>query len=306
MNNSPQLSIIITTYNRKLKVNRAIESAVSEAKGKNVEIIVVDDASTDNTEASIQNFIDRGEIRYIKHSVNKGVCVTKNKGVELAKAELVTFLDSDDTFIKGAIEQILHFFENTNKDVDAFMGRCRRRDKIKFLEPPVVVGIISYLTALKLYFMGDYLYVVKKKVFEKTPFLPNLLAFESIQILEALKSGCVFYYDSAIMLDCDYSSPDRLSATAFKRSENMVEGFHIFMQKFGADYKKVNFTGYIYIILKMFVFSQMSKDLNIKRGLLSYPYITTLLKFLFYPVFFVPRELLIYFYSLGVKFTQPK
>ena len=59
-------TIIITTYNRKLKVNRAIESAVSETKGKNIEIIVVDDASTDGTEASIQGYITSKNIQYIK------------------------------------------------------------------------------------------------------------------------------------------------------------------------------------------------------------------------------------------------
>ena len=301
MINSPRLSIIITTYNRKLKVNRAIASAVSETKGtSNIEIIVVDDASTDGTEASIQKFIETNNIRYIKHAINKGVCVAKNEGVRNAKADLVTFLDSDDTFTEGALDQILYFFD-THSNIDAFMGGCRRTDKMRFLGNPDIEGITPYLTALKAYFMGDYLYVVKKKVFEKTPFLPNLLAFETIQMLEALKSGCIFYYNPTIMVNCDYSSPDRLSATAFNRPDNMVEGYQIFIQKFGADYKKVNYKGYLFMVFKMFIFTKISKTPDIRKHLMNYPYISKSLKIVFYPVFLIPRWLWIKLYQLGIK-----
>jgi glycosyltransferase involved in cell wall biosynthesis len=301
MNNSPRLSIIITTYNRKLKVIRALESAVSEVKGENIEIIVVDDASTDDTEASVQSFIASKSIRYIKHSNNKGVCVSKNEGVRNAKADIVTFLDSDDTFEKGALTYILKFVD-ANPNIDAFMGGCRRTDKMKFLGDPTIIGITPYLIALKAYFMGDYLYVVKKKIFEKTPFLPNLLAFETIQMLEALKSGSVFYYDPTIMVNCDYSSPDRLSATAFHRPDNMVEGYQIFIQKFGSDYRRINFNGYLFMVFKMFIFCNISKNPSIKKKLMVYTYIPTSLKVLFYPVFFIPRWFCIKLYQLGINF----
>lgn len=98
----PPISVIIPTYNRANLVRRAIDSVIKQSYS-NLEIIVVDDASGDNTQEVI-NGIGNSRIRYIRHGVNQGGAVTRNTGIEAATGDYVAFLDSDDVWWQGKIE----------------------------------------------------------------------------------------------------------------------------------------------------------------------------------------------------------
>ena len=106
----PPISVIIPTYNRANLVRRAIDSVIKQSYD-NLEIIVVDDASVDNTQEVI-NGIGDSRIIYIRHGVNQGGAATRNTGIEAATGEYVAFLDSDDVWMQGKIEAQLAAIQN--------------------------------------------------------------------------------------------------------------------------------------------------------------------------------------------------
>lgn len=91
----PRVSVIIPTYNRATLVTQAIDSVLKQTY-RDFELIVVDDGSTDDTEARLGVYRDR--ITYIKQS-NAGVNAARNRGFAAAKGDLVALLDNDDLWL---------------------------------------------------------------------------------------------------------------------------------------------------------------------------------------------------------------
>lgn len=108
MKNS-KISVIIPTYNKAKTLSRAITS-VFEQEYDNIEIIVVDDASTDNTSDVCSNMAD-SRIFYLRRIRNGGVSAARNDGIRAATGEYIAFLDSDDAWTSNKIRDQLKVFE---------------------------------------------------------------------------------------------------------------------------------------------------------------------------------------------------
>lgn len=102
MKDDPIVSIIITCYNLGQYLPEAIGSAIKQTY-KNIEIIVIDDGSTDDTPSIAQRY---KSVKYIRQS-NQGVCAARNKGIDLSEGELVIFLDADDRLDRSYIDQCI-------------------------------------------------------------------------------------------------------------------------------------------------------------------------------------------------------
>jgi len=90
----PVVSVVISTYNRREKLKRALQSVFNQTL-KDIEIIVVDNASVDGTDAMVKG-IEDSRISYIKHDTNKGGPAARNTGIKKARASLIALLDDDD------------------------------------------------------------------------------------------------------------------------------------------------------------------------------------------------------------------
>ena len=107
MSLDPLVSIIIPTYNRAKLLPVAIQSVLDQTY-KNVEIVVIDDGSTDDTSQVLASFKDK--IVYLK-SGHKGTAHARNIGMKAAKGDYLAFLDSDDFYISYKIELQVSFME---------------------------------------------------------------------------------------------------------------------------------------------------------------------------------------------------
>ena len=109
-----KISIIIPSYNRKKQLKKAIDSCLSQSE-KNIEIIVVDDGSTDNTDQMVNSFNDK-RIKYYKRD-NHGIGASRNFGIDNAIGEYITFVDSDDYLDENFIKNMYEKAKNEKLDI---------------------------------------------------------------------------------------------------------------------------------------------------------------------------------------------
>lgn len=100
--NYPLISVVIPTYNRASVIKYSLASALKQSY-PTIEIIVVDDASTDNTFDILKRIKDN-RIRYIKHVQTLGGGAARNTGTKASKGDFIAFLDSDDIWHKHKLE----------------------------------------------------------------------------------------------------------------------------------------------------------------------------------------------------------
>jgi len=107
VNQGPLVSVVIPTFNRVRQVQAAVRSVLAQTY-RELEVIVVDDGSTDGTGQALQALINQEgcsgkRIRYLVQP-NRGQSTARNAGIEEARGEWVAFLDSDDIWLPGKLE----------------------------------------------------------------------------------------------------------------------------------------------------------------------------------------------------------
>jgi glycosyltransferase involved in cell wall biosynthesis len=104
--NKPLISIIITNYNYGQYIEKAIRSVVNQTYS-NIELIIINDGSTDDSDEVIKKIVNENSnrnIRYVNRK-NRGVVYTRNEGIKLAKGEFISYLDADDYFNQNYISK---------------------------------------------------------------------------------------------------------------------------------------------------------------------------------------------------------
>ena len=133
------ISVVITTFNRKYEVRRAIETVYAQTVMP-YEIIVVDDASQDGTKEYLESF-DFKEIRYFWLDQNIGASAARNYGVSKARGEYIAFLDSDNEWYPEKIEYFQNLLEEMRESYNIISSHYIEREKLYDVEyPPKNVG----------------------------------------------------------------------------------------------------------------------------------------------------------------------
>lgn len=127
MVDDPLFSVVMPTYNRGSLIRKSLDTVFNQTY-QNFEIIVVDDCSTDNTEEVLKPLIDSGKIRYIKQSRNLERAHSRNTGMENARGDFVTFLDSDDLMYDTNLEDAAVYVRQ-NPDVKVFQNEYQLVDE---------------------------------------------------------------------------------------------------------------------------------------------------------------------------------
>jgi glycosyltransferase involved in cell wall biosynthesis len=161
MNNKPLFSVLIANYNNGKYLQEAVDSVINQTYN-NWEIVILDDASTDNSNDVYKVLEQNEKIRICKNNENKGVGYTKNKLCELAKGEIAGFLDADDALVDTAIEIMINehinnkslsliysqFFICDNNLNTKSISKASRRIETTYLDDEI--GSISHFATFKM------------------------------------------------------------------------------------------------------------------------------------------------------------
>ena len=107
----PLVSVIMPVYNGEKYIGKAIRSVLEQ--NVPVEILVIDDCSTDGTELTVMKYMESGSIRYIRNENNVGAARSRNRGVKESRGKYIAFLDADDWWEKGKLREQIEVMELT-------------------------------------------------------------------------------------------------------------------------------------------------------------------------------------------------
>lgn len=144
-----KVSVIIPVYNQEELVIKAIDSI---PKRNDIEIIVIDDCSTDKTVEKLYFYLPYRDFRLYINEENKGVGYTVNRGIDNAKGEYVVLLGSDDYFYTDKFEEALKELDGT--DLVYFNLQINNGDIFR-LTPESKIGFCGSVKFMKRDFIGD-------------------------------------------------------------------------------------------------------------------------------------------------------
>lgn len=167
--NNPLVSVIIPVYNVEKYLKECLDSVVNQSL-KNIEIIIVNDCSPDNSEKIILDYMSKdARIVYIKHEANKKLGGARNTGLRAAKGDWVYFLDSDDYIALDILQKTVEKCLSTGAGLGVFgrkeFGVFREKKTFSLYLPPKefdgkildekIMGKIYTSTCYKLYRKSD-------------------------------------------------------------------------------------------------------------------------------------------------------
>lgn len=207
------VSVIIPTYNRAMKVARAVASVLYQTF-RDFEVIVVDDGSGDRTRSVLEHF--GTNIRVLLHEENKGVSAARNTGIQASQAPLIAFLDSDDYWLPEKLTRQIEFFRLHRDGLacqaeEIWIRRGRRVNPMgKHAKPSGEI----FRPSLKLCLVSPSAVMLRRSLLDEVGlFDESLRACEDYDLW--LRISCrhpVHLIDEPLLIK-EGGSPDQLSAT---------------------------------------------------------------------------------------------
>lgn len=248
MNNSPLVSINIPVYKCEDYIYRCLESVVNQTY-QNIEIILVNDCTPDNSISIIEDFIQKHndfDIKLIHHKENGGLSVVRNTGIENSNGEYIYFLDSDDDITNDCIEKLvknalendtemviaqnrwINTFDNSTKDY----GFATNFSKLIFLDNFSIFKaycegsfpVSSWNKIVKLSFIKE----------NKIYFVPGLYAQDELWMFHAMEK----INSLSIIKDITYNYYLHANSVVFNRTKKNSENHQTILEWITKSYNK--------------------------------------------------------------------
>ena len=210
------VSIIIPVYNCGKFIDKTIQSIANQTY-KNIELILIDDGSTDNSLEICKNAVKGIESNIIIHQENFGAPSARNRGIDVANGKYIIFFDSDDILAPSAIEVMMREFENKNTDL--VIGKTRKID-----EEGNVIGEKNNTPALDLK-ISDQLFMLDpfpgNKIYKSNIIKDNKIRFGNVRIGQDLNfylKYCAFVKEYSLI--DKYVSSYRIVSSGISRTYN--------------------------------------------------------------------------------------
>jgi glycosyltransferase involved in cell wall biosynthesis len=238
--NMPEVSVVIPLYNKGLYIARTLNSVLNQTF-QDFEVIIIEGGSTDNGAEIVKGF-DDPRIRLIRQK-NKGVSEARNQGVEIAKADMITFLDADDEWMASHLETILKLrkrYPEAGMYTTAYKiftpeGNIRWA-RYRFIPDPPWEGLLpNYFKSLA---YGEYpvwtsVVGIPKKIFlEAGGFPPGYWYGEDVDLFGKIglkypvafswEQGAIYHWD-ATNRACNKKLPFELEEPFVKTARNAID-----------------------------------------------------------------------------------
>lgn len=137
---NPVVSVVIPVYNSEAYLAQCLDSLIYQTV-RDIEIICVDDGSTDNSAAILQSYAERDARVIVRRQPNSGAAVARNNGISVAKGEYLSILDADDRFEHKMLEKLLEKARATNADIT--ICKCDGFDNQTGKTKPITWSLIA-------------------------------------------------------------------------------------------------------------------------------------------------------------------
>lgn len=184
-------SVVMPAYNSEKYIAEAIESVIKQTY-KNWELIVVNDASTDDTEKIIKSYQERDKrIKLISLSENQGVASARNTAIQNAKGRYIAFLDADDYWEKEKLQKQIQILNNSNVDISytAYLMMDEIGQTIKKRSVKEILKINDLLKENSIIFSSV---VCKKESIKNKRFKSEWYHEDYVFLLDLVKAGKIF------------------------------------------------------------------------------------------------------------------
>ena len=236
------VSVIIPTYNREKTIIKCIDSVLKQTY-KNIEVIVVDDCSSDNTEKIVKSTYGT-KVKYLKLKKNSGACIARNKGIDISKGEYIAFQDSDDVWHEDKLEKQLNIMIEQNADISFCNFNKYSTKSSSYKELPILQeGFISYEKLLEKSVVSTQCIVAKSCCFKKIKFDSNMPRLQDWDVILQLSKEFSVYHINEGLVDM-YVQDDSISSHPEK---GLIAIKYIIEKNKEAIYKNKNILRNIYI-----------------------------------------------------------
>jgi glycosyltransferase involved in cell wall biosynthesis len=249
--NSSFVSVIIPTYNRASVIARAVNSVLNQTYS-NLECIVIDDASSDNTEDVIRNITD-DRLVYIKHDTNTNASSARNTGLKTANGEYIAFQDSDDEWLTSKLEKQLNLIESLPPEYgmvycwqDYYDGNnlihTHHMTNSGMLFPSILTRIMTG---------GAQTLLFKKEILVKVGlFDERILNGDDQDFIRRVAKHCYISYVPEVLAKVyiNHNSETRLSDNKIKKNNfDLILSYNLALEKFKDTFnKRPDLKAYVY------------------------------------------------------------
>ena len=233
------VSVYIPTFNRLSLLKRAVDSVLCQTL-ENVELIVVDDGSTDGTVKFMEELAGKdSRVVFLRNKSNSGACYSRNKAILAAKGKFVTGLDDDDYFAQDRLQKFLEHWPKSNANV---IGLCSNSTVIvgpnrkKCTKRP---RFVSRKDLLNSNVVGNQVFALKETFIESGGFDEGFPAWQDLELwyrmLADNKSRIMCIKEATYVQDISHEH-ERISSGSGKRIETAMSMF-IEKHKIEAPYR---------------------------------------------------------------------
>jgi glycosyltransferase involved in cell wall biosynthesis len=224
------ISVVIPTYNRKELLSRAVDSALRQ-EGVDLEILIVDDGSTDGTREVWAASSD-SRIRLIPEE-HHGACHARNRGMEEARGDYIAFLDSDDSWQPGKLRKQLDYLEKTQADAVFCAFRHWQPDgsSVRIPGPDLAPGRIVKKQLLSTNLISTQTILGRADCLRRVGFDERFPRMQDWDFALRLTESCQVYYDNQVLADV-YLQRDSISLDP----EKAFKAMRMIQEKNQADY----------------------------------------------------------------------
>lgn len=183
------VSVIIATYNRAKTIKESIYSVLKQSYS-DIELIIIDDGSTDDTRNVVESIND-SRIQYYRKE-NEGACIARNYGVQQSTGEYIAFQDSDDLWHADKLQKQMDIMDEYHPDVVFCKMNMYVGDELREILPPHIdYGFVSPIK--NLYCIGTQSLLGKREVFIENPFDSEMPRWQDFELLVRICEKCSLF-----------------------------------------------------------------------------------------------------------------